>query len=64
MTPPTNRSIQSPPTVADLHVVQRDDGRYQIGLADDAPGPFESREFAQAVATSQHRDRGVDFADG
>jgi hypothetical protein len=43
----------SPPTAADLHVVQRDDGRFQIGIADDAPGPFESRAFAQAVATSR-----------
>ena len=31
-------------------IVQRDDGRYQIGIPDDAPGPFESRQFAEAVA--------------
>jgi hypothetical protein len=24
-------------------VVERDDGMWAIGLADDAPGPFESR---------------------
>jgi hypothetical protein len=33
-----------------IDVVQRDDGRYQIGLHDGAPGPFESRAFAAAVA--------------
>jgi prophage regulatory protein len=31
-------------------IVQRDDGDYQVGLADDAAGPFESRAFAEAVA--------------
>jgi hypothetical protein len=31
-------------------VFERDDGLFQIGLGDDAPGPFESRRFAQAVA--------------
>jgi hypothetical protein len=31
-------------------VIERDDVRFQIGLGDDAPGPFESRRFAQAVA--------------
>jgi hypothetical protein len=30
-------------------VFQRDDGRYQLGLADDGPG-FETRRFAEAVA--------------
>jgi hypothetical protein len=29
---------------------QRDDGLWQIGIADDGPGPFESREFALSVA--------------
>jgi hypothetical protein len=31
-------------------IVERDDGRYQLGLDDDAPGPFESRRFAESVA--------------
>jgi hypothetical protein len=31
-------------------VVQRDDGTFAIGWHDDAPGPFETREFAEAVA--------------
>jgi hypothetical protein len=31
-------------------VFERDDGFFQIGLGDDAPGPFETRHFAQAVA--------------
>jgi hypothetical protein len=33
-------------------VIERDDGKFAIGLADDSPGPFESRQFAAAVATS------------
>jgi hypothetical protein len=40
----------SPETPKHFSIVQRDDGLFQIGLADDAPGPFESRRFAQAVA--------------
>jgi len=32
-------------------IIQRDDGRFAIGLGDDAPGPFESREFALRVAS-------------
>jgi hypothetical protein len=31
-------------------VVQRDDGAWSIGWHDGAPGPFETREFAEAVA--------------
>jgi hypothetical protein len=31
-------------------IVERDDGRFQIGLHDDASGPFETRCFAEAVA--------------
>jgi hypothetical protein len=31
-------------------IVEREDGRYQIGLDDEAPGPFETMQFAQAVA--------------
>ena len=34
-------------------VIQRDDGAYQVGHDDDAPGPFESRAFAESVATRQ-----------
>jgi hypothetical protein len=34
-------------------IVERDDGRYQIGLDDEAPGPFASRAFAMAVAADQ-----------
>jgi hypothetical protein len=36
--------IASPPLV-----VERDDGFWSIGWHDDAPGPFESRAFAEAV---------------
>jgi hypothetical protein len=31
-------------------VIERDDGKFQLGTADDSPGPFETREFAAAVA--------------
>jgi hypothetical protein len=37
----------------DQIVVERDDGFFQIGVGDDAPGPFESRAFAEAVANDQ-----------
>ncbi|MHC2247833.1 hypothetical protein [Bradyrhizobium elkanii] len=33
-------------------IVQRDDGLFQLGTGDDAPGPFESRNLAAAVALS------------
>jgi hypothetical protein len=32
-------------------IYQRDDGHFEIGLGDDARGPFESREFALRVAS-------------
>jgi hypothetical protein len=31
-------------------IVQRDDGLFEIGHAEGAAGPFETREFAEAVA--------------
>jgi hypothetical protein len=31
-------------------VFERDDGKWAVGLQGDAPGPFESRRFAEAVA--------------
>jgi len=36
-------------------VIERDDGKWSIGLGDDAAGPFESRTFALEVA---NRDTG------
>jgi hypothetical protein len=38
-------------------VVQREDGLWAIGLADDAPGAFESRAFAEAVASQEATTR-------
>ena len=35
-------------------VVQRDDGLWSIGWHEDAPGPFESRRFAEAVSGVTH----------
>jgi hypothetical protein len=32
-------------------IVQRDDGLWAIGIADDAPGPFASRAHAESVAS-------------
>jgi hypothetical protein len=37
----------------DRTIIQRDDGRYQIGLTDDAPGPFPTRAFAESVAAHE-----------
>lgn len=37
-------------------IVEHDDGFFQIGWHDDAPGPFESRAFAQAVAAVRAGD--------
>jgi hypothetical protein len=30
-------------------VVQRDDGKFSNGFHDDAPGPFPTRRFAEAI---------------
>jgi hypothetical protein len=43
------------PALSNL-ILERDDGRFQIGLVDDAPGPFETRRFAEAVAFREARD--------
>ncbi|MGV7218489.1 hypothetical protein [Bradyrhizobium sp. UFLA05-112] len=51
----------TPPPVVSPDVIQRDDGMFQIGVADDAPGPFESRAFAAAVAAT-NGGRGVSNA--
>jgi hypothetical protein len=43
--PPDLPTIDAPPLV-----VERDDGQFQIGLdAESALGPFETRDFAEAV---------------
>jgi hypothetical protein len=34
-------------------VASRDDGFYQIGISDDAAGPFETRAFAESVAAHE-----------
>ncbi|MCK1299728.1 hypothetical protein IVB33_07580 [Bradyrhizobium sp. 24] len=47
------------------HIVERDDGFFEIGLADPA-GPFESRLFAEAAAIAiaqqraRHEHKGVE----
>ena len=52
---PTNKPTDAIPP--DLHIHQRDDGRYQLGLCDDTPS-FETRDFARAVANMpRHLDR-------
>ncbi len=43
-------SYTSPPII-----VQRDDGLFQLGVGDNAIGPFESRAFASAVAARIQR---------
>jgi hypothetical protein len=50
--PRQRKTVELPmaPVVPTLEIVQREqDGLFQIGLADDAAGPFESRAMAQAV---------------
>jgi hypothetical protein len=49
-----NNSYEWPSAQWPALVYERDDGRYQIGLTDDAPGPFESRAFAVAIARRDH----------
>lgn len=34
-------------------IVERDDGRYALGWHDDAPGPFASRQHAEAVLAKE-----------
>jgi len=43
------------PALSNL-IVERDDGKFAIGLEDDAPG-FESRRFAEAIAAQEPRRR-------
>jgi hypothetical protein len=55
-----HKSIRTAPGQAPLvpapDIIQRDhDGLFQIGIGDDAPGPFESLPFALAVAADQAR---------
>ena len=42
------RDVPSP-----IPIIERDDGQFQIGIVDDAPGPFPTRAFACAVATQR-----------
>lgn len=44
---PVDASSLNPPA---RDVVQRDDGLWSLGIGEDAPGPFETRSFAEAVA--------------
>jgi hypothetical protein len=48
-------AVVSPPLIP---IVQRDDGFFQLGIGDDAPGPFETYTFASAVAA--HRREWLD----
>jgi hypothetical protein len=34
-------------------IVERDDGKFQIGSGDDALGPFETRDAAASVVASE-----------
>jgi hypothetical protein len=42
--------VMAPPLIP---IVQRDDGFFQLGLGEDAPGPFETYSFASAVAAQR-----------
>jgi hypothetical protein len=43
---PRKPAVPPPALVQPADVYQRDDGMYQLGIGDDAPGPFETRAFA------------------
>ena len=51
----TSIVLQSVSSPAPKPIIQRDDGLWSIGWADDADGPFESRRFAEAVAAQEPR---------
>jgi hypothetical protein len=40
------RSNPPPPIIVIDQIIERDDGYFQLGIGDDAPGPFPTREFA------------------
>jgi hypothetical protein len=42
------------PALSNL-IVERDNGKYQIGLRGDAPGPFETRRHTESVAVREVR---------
>jgi hypothetical protein len=41
------------PLVVPADIVMRDDGMWSIGWGDDSPGPFETKQFAAAVARAE-----------
>jgi hypothetical protein len=41
-----------------IPVVQRDDGWWQVGIGDDAPGPFPTYACAVAHTTSKEMRKG------
>jgi hypothetical protein len=47
--------LQGFPRTSPKPIVQRDDGYNQIGIDDDAAGPFEWRQFAEAVSLTRPR---------
>ena len=49
------QSGSDPALVPDI-IVERDDGLFEIGLCPDAPGPFETRAIAEAVAAQEFED--------
>ena len=44
------------PALSNL-IVERDDGLFDLGLGENAPGPFPTRYFAEAVANRETGDR-------
>jgi hypothetical protein len=44
------------PALSNL-IVERDDGLFDLGLGENAPGPFPTRHFAEAVANGHTGDR-------
>jgi hypothetical protein len=49
----TSKASEAAALMAEM--VERDDRLFQLGLCDDANGPFPSRAFAESVARTETR---------
>jgi hypothetical protein len=45
--PPRKLAESTTAPIEPPFIIERDDGRYQLGMNDDADGPFESRRHAR-----------------
>ena len=52
---PRKPAEPSAPPILPPYIIERDDGMFELGWHDEAAGPFETREFAAAVAAQLGR---------